>query len=92
MEDGTDLDEKTATWTNTGMDNVDTDKADEVVGTITIPQEQPGTTPVVVNAVSSWSLIFLNGMILLSSLSTKQLNDISVVRRKQKAETNNKHP
>jgi len=48
LEDGTDLDEKTATWTNTGMDNVDTDNADEVVGNITIPQEQPGTTPVVI--------------------------------------------
>jgi len=53
LEDGTDLDEKTATWTNTGMDNVDTDNADEVVGNITIPQEQPGTTPVVVSAISS---------------------------------------
>ena len=43
--DGT-FDDRTATWDNTGMENLPEDQ--EVIATTVIPQEQPGVTPIVV--------------------------------------------
>jgi len=43
--DGT-FDDRTATWDNTGMENLPEDQ--EVIATTVIPQEQPGVTPIVI--------------------------------------------
>jgi len=49
LKNNEDWDENTATWTNTGMDDMPTPEGEDVIGTVVIPQEQPGVTPIVVS-------------------------------------------
>lgn len=58
LPDDGEFDERTATWDNTGMDDLP-DNAEEIA-TTTIPQEQPGITPIVVSKLDFVSFIFVD--------------------------------